>query len=83
MQSVNVCWEARRECLDHMLIVSEAHLRRILSEYVNYFNRSRPHQGINERTPKAADTFGLSSVSTNGSLVALRVWVVSITSIEK
>ncbi len=39
----------RRECLDHILIVSEAHLRRVLSEYVVYFNRSRPHQGIEQR----------------------------------
>ena len=40
-----------RECLDHILIVSEAHLRRVLSEYVTYFNRPRPHQGINQRVP--------------------------------
>ena len=42
----------RRECLDHMLIVSEAHLRRVLKEYVTYFNRSRPHQGIGQRVPE-------------------------------
>ncbi len=41
----------RRECLDHILIMSEAHLRRVLREYVAYFNRSRPHQGINQRVP--------------------------------
>ncbi len=41
----------RRECLDHLLIVSEAHLRRVLREYVGYFNRSRPHQGIDQRVP--------------------------------
>ena len=41
----------RRECLDHILILSEAHLRRVLSEYVTYFNRSRPHQGINQQVP--------------------------------
>jgi transposase InsO family protein len=45
----------RRECLDHMLIVSEAHLRRVLSEYVAYFNCSRPHQGINQRVPEPED----------------------------
>jgi putative transposase len=41
----------RRECLDYMLILSERHLRRIVSEYVTYFNRARPHQGINQRIP--------------------------------
>ncbi|HSH78364.1 MAG TPA: helix-turn-helix domain-containing protein [Herpetosiphonaceae bacterium] len=32
----------REECLDHLLVVSEAHLRRMLSEYVRYFNYARP-----------------------------------------
>ncbi len=39
----------REECLDHLLIVSEAHLRRVLSEYVEYFNHARPHQGIKQQ----------------------------------
>jgi len=38
----------RRECLDHILILSEEHLRRVLKEYAAYFNRSRPHQGIQQ-----------------------------------
>jgi transposase InsO family protein len=46
----------RRECLDHVLILSEAHLRRILTEYVGYFNRARPHQGINQQVPDPGDT---------------------------
>jgi transposase InsO family protein len=41
----------RRECLDHMLILSEKHLRRFVSEYVQYFNADRPHQGIDQRIP--------------------------------
>jgi transposase InsO family protein len=44
----------RRECVDHMLILGERHLRRALTEYVAYFNRGRPHQGIGQRTPRAA-----------------------------
>ncbi|HEV8639224.1 MAG TPA: integrase core domain-containing protein [Chloroflexota bacterium] len=43
----------RRECTDHALILGERHLRRTLTEYVAYFNRSRPHQGIGQRTPRA------------------------------
>lgn len=42
----------RRECLDHMLILSERHLQRIVVEYVNYFNRARPHQGIGQHLPE-------------------------------
>jgi len=41
----------RRECLDHLLVLSEAHLRRILCAYVAYFNRARPHQGLLQRIP--------------------------------
>ena len=42
----------RRECLDHIMIVSEAHLRRVLNEYVRSFNHSRPHQGISQQIPE-------------------------------
>jgi transposase InsO family protein len=41
----------RRECLDHLLVLGEAHLKRILSEYMNYFNTARPHQGVQQRIP--------------------------------
>ena len=41
----------RRECLDHLLIVSEAHLRRVLTVYVGHYNQARPHQGLEQRTP--------------------------------
>ena len=41
----------RRECLDHILILSERHLHRVIGEYVAYFNRARPHQGIGQRIP--------------------------------
>ncbi len=34
----------RRACLDHVLIVSEKQVHRILLAYVAYFNRARPHQ---------------------------------------
>ncbi len=41
----------RRECLDHILILGEAHLRRVLRAYVGYFNSARPHQGIGQAIP--------------------------------
>ncbi len=41
----------RRECLDHLLVLSEAHLQRILRAYVMYFNHARPHQGLLQRIP--------------------------------
>ena len=41
----------RRELLDRMLILSEAHLRAILIEYQVHYNTARPHQGIAQRVP--------------------------------
>jgi transposase InsO family protein len=41
----------RRELLDRMLIVSEAHLRAVLIEYQVHYNTARPHQGIARRVP--------------------------------
>jgi transposase InsO family protein len=44
----------RRECLDHILILSERHLHQVIKEYLQYFNTARPHQGIEQRTPEEA-----------------------------
>jgi transposase InsO family protein len=33
----------RRECMDHMVVVGEAHLRRILKSYARYYNETRTH----------------------------------------
>jgi putative transposase len=41
----------RRECLDHMLVIGELQLIRVLKEYVSYFNPARPHQGIAQQLP--------------------------------
>jgi len=41
----------RRECLDHMLIHHGKHLQRVVQEYTAYYNRERPHQGIDQRIP--------------------------------
>ena len=41
----------RRECLDHILILSKRHLYRVVKEYTNYFNHARPHQGIDQQIP--------------------------------
>ena len=41
----------RRECLDHLLIVNEAHLRHVLAAYVAHYDRARPHRGLGQQTP--------------------------------
>jgi putative transposase len=42
----------RRECLDHLFILQEKQLDRVLQAYVQYFNQARPHQGIKQQIPE-------------------------------
>ncbi len=41
----------REEILDRVLVINEAHLRRVLIEFLDYYNRRRPHQGIDQQSP--------------------------------
>jgi transposase InsO family protein len=41
----------RRECLDHIIVLGEAHLRRILKSYADYYNGVRTHRSLNEDAP--------------------------------
>jgi putative transposase len=42
---------ARQECLDHLLILNERHLFRVLTGYVAFYNERRPHQGLGQQCP--------------------------------
>ncbi len=44
----------RRECLDHVLILNEKHLHRVVKEFVEFYNSARPHQGIGQAIPEIA-----------------------------
>lgn len=41
----------REECLDKLLIINQTHLRRVMREYIVFFNTARPHQGIDQQIP--------------------------------
>ena len=43
---------ARRECLDHFLVLGKRHLERILREYVRHYSKERPHRGLSLETPE-------------------------------
>ena len=41
----------RRECMDHTVVFSEAHLRRILRSYAAYYNEVRTHLSLDKNSP--------------------------------
>jgi putative transposase len=53
----------RRECLDHLLVLGNRQLVRVLVEYAGYFNPSRPHQGLAQQTPDSRQS-GQAAVAT-------------------
>ena len=42
----------KRECLDHLIILNENHLRSILTDYFYYYNKYRTHLGLNKDSPE-------------------------------
>jgi putative transposase len=42
----------RRECLDHVVVLNETHLRRLLSHYLLYYHRARTHLALDKDTPE-------------------------------
>lgn len=61
----------RRECLDHIIVFSEAHLSRILVAYANYYNDLRTHLSLSKDSPgqRAIQRFGrISALPILGGL---------------
>ena len=62
----------RRECLDHLLIVNEAHLHHVLTAYIAFYHEARPHQGLDQRTPvPPADSSGQGPIRRRDRLGGL------------
>ncbi len=59
----------RTECLDHVLVLGEGHLRATLGRYCAYFNTARPHQGIGQKVPDGSP----ASPTTGGAVVEVPV----------
>ena len=62
----------RRECLDHLLVLGETQLRRVLRAYVRYFHPDRPHQGLAQRVPVVPEA-GPARAVTGGSVRAIPI----------
>ena len=50
----------RRECIDHIVIFGERHLRHVLLSYMGYYNGTRTHLSLNKDAPisRTAETVG-------------------------
>jgi putative transposase len=46
----------RRECLNHMTILGRRHLRKILSDYLDYYHSARTHLSLGKDTPDCRAT---------------------------
>src|SRR5947199_2002274 len=57
----------RRECLDHVLVVNERHLRRLLRSHLAYYNATRPHQALHNNSPHPREV----QPSARGRIVAI------------
>ena len=57
----------RRECLDHLIVFSETHLRQILREYFDYYNGVRPHQSLERNAPEPREI----EPPTKGQIISL------------
>ena len=42
----------RRECLDHVVVLNETHLRRLLRQYLIYYHRARTHLSLDKDAPE-------------------------------
>ncbi len=54
----------RTECLDHLIVFDERHLRAVLAEFADYYNRDRPHRILRLESPLP------SSVRAHGRVVS-------------
>jgi hypothetical protein len=52
----------RRECLDHVVVLGEAHLRRILSAYADYYNGTRTHLALEKDAPLSRPVHAIGQV---------------------
>jgi transposase InsO family protein len=61
----------RRECVDHFIILGEAHLRRVLRAYARYYNDIRTHRSLNKDAPVSRPVQRTGIISSNAVLGGL------------
>jgi transposase InsO family protein len=61
----------RRECVDHILVLSETHLRRILKSYARYYNELRTHRSLDRDAPLSRPVQRIGSIMSHALLGGL------------
>ena len=61
----------RRECLDHLVVLSEAHLRRILQAYARYYNKIRTHRSLDKDAPFSRPVQRIGNITSHALLGGL------------
>jgi transposase InsO family protein len=61
----------RRECLDHIIVLGEAHLRGILRSYARYYNNIRTHRSLNRDAPVSREIQRIGSINSTPILGGL------------
>ena len=61
----------RRKCLNHIILVNEAHLRRVLSAYVQYYNSARTHRSLAKDAPNRRSVERSGAVTVHSILGGL------------
>ena len=61
----------RRECVDHFVVLGEAHLRRILRAYARYYNDIRTHRSLNKDAPVSRPVQRTGIISSHAVLGGL------------
>ena len=61
----------RRECVDHFIVLGEAHLRRILRAYARYYNNIRTHRSLDKDAPVSRPVQRIGSINSHAILGGL------------
>jgi transposase InsO family protein len=61
----------RRECLDHLVVLGEANLRRILQSYADYYNKIRTHRSLAKDAPAFRSVHRIGNVASHAILGGL------------
>ena len=61
----------RRECVDHIIVLGEAHLRRVLRSYARYYNEIRTHRSLDKDAPVSRAVQRTGLVRSHGLLGGL------------